>query len=387
MKIPRVVFVLGLVSLLTDISSEMIYPLLPGFLAISLGASPGVIGLIEGVAETLASGLKLVSGRWSDQGWNKKKMLLLGYGISGALRPLVGLAQYWPEVLLIRGSDRIGKGIRSVPRDALIAQSVDVAHRGRAFGFHRSMDHAGAVIGPLMASLLMGVFLLTPREVFLWALIPSILAFLTLLFFLKDEPRAPQEASERATLKFHWAEFPKNFRWVLAAIFIFALGNSSDAFLLIKLTKAGIKPAWITFLWTLIHIVKMLTSRWGGSLSDRWGRRSTILLGWTVYTTVYIVFAWTDSSSILAITFLLYGTYFGLTEAAEKAWMVDMAPAHLQSTALGFYHGMVGFGALPASLLFGLIWQFAGAQVAFFFGALCALLGTLIILSLKSRSH
>lgn len=389
-KIPRVVLILGLVSFLTDISSEMIYPLLPGFLALTLGASPWALGLIEGLAEATSAWLKLKSGSWADQGWNKKRMLLVGYGLSGALRPMVSFAQGWTDVLLIRFSDRVGKGLRSTPRDAMIAQSVDAHNRGQAFGFHRAMDHAGAVIGPIIASVLMGAFLFTERDVFLWAFLPATLAFLVILFLVKEETKPRPEDKSAAgpsrsqsgpqiLVRIPWNAFPRRFRWILLAILVFTLGNSSDAFLLMKLTQAGLAPAKVTLIWSLLHIVKMISSHFGGRLSDKWGRAPTLAVGWTLYSLVYILFALDISIGWLVAVFLIYGIYFGLTEATEKAWMVDLAPAHLQGTALGLYNAIVGFGALPASLLFGVIWQTAGASMAFVFGSTCAIIGTLMI--------
>ena len=374
----------GIVSFLTDVSSEMIAPLMPLFLSTTLGASPWALGLIEGLAEAIASVLKLNSGLWADRGISKKKMILIGYGISGALRPTIGFAQNWVDVLLIRSSDRIGKGLRTSPRDALIADSVDANSRGAAFGFHRAMDHAGAVVGPLVTTFLMIFFALTERQVFLWASIPAIFAFLVIIFWVKDEKNDAAQVVQKKTFSF--AQFPPSFRWVLAALFVFTLGGSSDAFLLLKLHETGIATSTITLLWALFHIVKMLSSRWGGGLSDRWGRAKTLICGWTLYSVVYVLFSIDLPQSSFIIVFLIYGVYYGLTEAAEKAWMVDLAPVNLKGTALGIYNSIVGFGSLPASLLFGIIWQKYSSHSAFIFGSICSVIGTLMIILIQNRS-
>lgn len=371
--IPPTVVALGLASFLTDMSSEMIYPLLPVFLSTVLGAGALSLGIIEGVAETTASVLKLVSGIWTDRTARRKPFVLAGYGLAGLVRPLIGLAGSWIFVLAMRFLDRVGKGIPTSPRDALIADSVEPEHRGKAYGFHRSMDHAGAVAGPVIAAALLSLLGLPLRWVFLLAAIPAALVIGVLAFGIKDPPDLRKEESEvPLRTKGHLRELGGRFQILLLALLLFTLGNSSDAFILLLLTQAGVPAAWVALLWALHHVVKMIATYIGGTLSDRVGRRPMILTGWIFYAAIYIGFACVHSTAAVIAVFLLYGIYYGLVEPTEKAWVADMAPKHLRGTAMGYYNATVGIGALPASILFGVVWNAWGAAFAFGFGALLA---------------
>ena len=375
-KLSRTVLALGFVSFLTDFSSEMIYPLLPVFLTTVLAAGPRALGAIEGVAESTASLVKLASGLWSDRVKRRKPLVLAGYALAGAVRPLVGLATVWPTVLAIRFFDRVGKGLRSSPRDALIADVTPPAILGHAYGVQRSLDHAGAVVGPLVAAVLLatGVSL---RNVFLLAAIPAAVVVLVLTFGVAEPERKMRARPDSESA----GRLGRPFRVFLFAVLVFTLGNSSDAFLLLRLSSAGMTAASVAALWSVFHVVKMLASYAGGALSDRLGRRSLMVLGWCVYAGVYASFGLVTTPATLAATLLVYGLYFGLTEPVERAWVAEMAPAHLKGTAFGYYHGTVGLAALPASLLFGALWYAFGPTAAFFTGAGLSLAAAMVLFS------
>jgi len=367
-RLPGTVIALGLVSFFTDLSSEMIYPLLPVFLAGVLGAGALSLGIIEGVAESTAAFLKVFSGMWSDRARRRKPLVLAGYSLSGLARPLIGLATIWPFVLVMRFADRVGKGLRTSPRDALIADVVPADIRGRAYGLHRAMDHAGAVVGPLIAAGLMGIVGLGLRTVFLLAAVPAVMVVMLIVAGVK-EPVADSQKRPPASSLAGWQHLGPNFKRLLLALLVFNLGNSTDAFLLLRLTEKGVAPQQVALLWSLHHVVKMMATYIGGRLSDRTGRRGMVLAGWSVYAAVYLAFALVQAKLGLVVVFLAYGLYFGLTEPTEKAWVADLVPARLRGTAFGWYHGSLGLAALPASLLFGFIWQRWGVAAAFGTGA------------------
>ncbi|MFH1022983.1 MAG: MFS transporter [Planctomycetota bacterium] len=369
--IPRTVVILGIVSLLTDLSSEMIYPLLPVFLA-GLGAGALTLGFIEGIAESTASLLKVASGFWTDRSGRRKPLVLGGYGLSGLVRPLIGLAGSWPFVLACRFGDRIGKGLRTAPRDALIADATPPEIRGAAYGFHRAMDHFGAVLGPLVAAMLLSLAGLSLATVFLLAIIPGVFVIFILAFGLRE--KAPAETATRGIPpRGRLRDLNPGFRAFLAIMGLFTLGNSSDMFLLLRLRDTGISPSWIAILWSLHHVVKVVATSGGGLLADKVDRRWLIAFGWIVYAGVYGAFGFTDSKSVLIALFMAYGIYYGLTEPAEKALVASLVPANLRGTAFGFYHGVMGFGLLPASFIFGWLWQSFGAPAAFLTGSALAL--------------
>lgn len=370
--LPRNVVVLSLVSLFTDASSEMIYPLIPVFLATVLGASAMSVGAIEGTAEAVASLLKVVSGTWSDRLSRRKPLIVAGYALASIARPLIGLAQAASQVFAIRVMDRIGKGLRTAPRDALIADSVSPDVRGRAFGFHRSADHAGAVIGPLIAFALLQMAGLSIRTVFLLAAIPAALAVITLVVGVREAPRAVAVASDDAVAATVRGPLPRRFFAYLAILALFTLGNSTDAFLLLRAQSLGVPLAHLPLLWAFLHVVKMSTSAPGGALSDRVGRRPLIIAGWVVYALVYYGFARADTALHVWLLFGCYGLFFGLTEGVEKAMVADLVGAGVRGRAFGWFHLTIGLTALPASILFGAIWDRLGAATAFGFGAACS---------------
>ena len=369
---------LSIVSLFTDMSSEMIYPLLPIFLTQTLGAGPAFLGVVEGVAETTASMFKLASGWFSDRVGKRKPVVLVGYGIASAVRPLISIATAPWHLLVIRFSDRVGKGIRTAPRDALLADSVDPSVRGAAYGFHRGADHAGAVLGPLIAS---GLLLLMPgryRLVFALAAVPAILSVLVLAFRVKDNTIAKEAVTTTRFAGFRGLS--GEFRWLLAVVVLFTLGNATDAFLLLRAQQLGVSIAMIPLLWAALHVSKMAFSVPGGMFADRLGPRRAIMCGWLLYAVVYAAFARASTAWHVWALFLVYGLFFGLTEAPEKSLVATLAPADARGSAFGAYHFAVGVAALPASVIFGLLWQRFGAETALLTGAAIAIAATLLFL-------
>lgn len=381
------VLILGLVSFFTDVSSEMIYPLLPIFLTSILGAGPAYLGIIEGVAESTASLLKLCSGIVSDRVRGRKSLVLFGYSISSLMRPLIGAATSPFTVLLIRCGDRVGKGIRTSPRDALIADSVLPTLRGKAYGFHRSMDHAGALLGPLIATFLLSYFIKDLRSLFWLAAIPGIIAVILIVWKVREVERVTEPQKQ---VRLTWLPAGPLRRYLLV-LFLFTLGNSSDAFLLLKAGKLGVPISRIPLLWAFFHLVKMLSSMPFGALSDRVGRKSIIISGWCVYSLSYLGYGFATNELQIWLLFAIYGLFYGLTEGVEKAFVADMSDASLRGAAFGWYNFAVGAGALPASLLFGLIWQRFGAVAPFLFGAALAGVSAILLVALvdpaKNTSH
>jgi MFS family permease len=380
-NLPRPVWLLGWVSFFTDTATEMVYPLLPMFLTRVLGASAMSLGVIEGVAEAANSVLKVLSGRLSDRSGNPKPLVLAGYGISSVVRPLIAIATTWTHVLGLRFADRVGKGIRGAPRDAMLATYAAPQQRGRVYGFHRAMDHAGAVLGPLVASLFLFVYPGEYRTLFALTVIPGAVVIILLL-------RVPSTRTE------HRADTPSpvvpvaagsaitrssDLTKALAIILLFSLGNASDAFLLLRLSDLGVAAVWIPLLWSALHVVKVVSSVIGGDLSDRFGRRALIAVGWIVYALVYAGFGFFDSPAIVIAVFLSYGLYFGLTEGAEKAWVADLTSPQQRGIAFGYYNAVLGIGSLAASVLFGLIWTRVSPAAAFMTGAALSLIATLLL--------
>lgn len=378
-RLPLAVLALGAVSLLNDISSEMVYPLLPLFLA-QLGASVAFIGLIEGLAETTASLLKLVSGWFADRAGKHRALTALGYGLAVFTRPLLALANAPWQVLCLRFADRVGKGIRTAPRDALIAHATEPPYRGLAFGFHRGMDNLGAAIGPLLAS---GILLLAPRDyrlVFWWSAVPAALALGVLFAGLRrvSEPVPATRTPPRFGLP------AGRFRWFLLCVLLFTLGNSSDAFLLLRAEQAGVPAAMVPLLWAGFNLLKSGLSTPGGALADRWGHPRMLVLGWLLYALVYAGFGFASAAWQIGVLFGLYALYFGLTEGAERALVAELVPPEQRGQAFGAFHFVIGVGMLPASVLFGLVWQILGAPAAFLMGAALALLAA-ALLALRAR--
>lgn len=394
-RLPRNVFAISLVSLLNDISSEIIYPLLPAFLLLTLNASAGVVGIIEGTAESISSLLKLFAGYFSDKRGKRKGFVVWGYALSSFVRPLLAFAGSWYQVFALRLIDRVGKGIRSAPRDAMIADAVTVKERGLAFGLHRAMDHTGATLGPLFGYLLVLLFAgdrvaLTPGDftsVFLLASIPALAAVIVVSFFVREsyKPRSrpKNDAVSVLPVKLSLRGFDGNFKGFLIIIAIFTLSNSSDAFLLLRAQSVGISVQELPLLWAVLHVSKVVSSLYGGHLSDILGRRRLIVAGWILYAAVYAGFAFVSNAISVWILFLVYGIYFGLVEGAEKALVADLVKPEQRGTAYGLYNLAFGITVLPASLLMGFLWDWRGPQTAFLvsavLGATAAILFRLLV--------
>ncbi len=361
--IPQNVFVLGLVSFFTDASSDMIYPFLPIFLMEYLHASHGFLGLVEGWAESAAAFFTLFSGIMADRAKDRSKLVLAGYTLSSLSRPLIAFAWNPWVVFLVRFFDRVGKGTRTAPRDALIADSVHSEHRGSAYGLHRSMDHMGAVCGPLIAMMLLSGPIHNLRYLFLFAAIPGLAAVVLILWKVREVLPHDQRA---AFGRRHKIEFPKGrLRVYLCILFVFILSCSSDAFLILRAKELGVSLILLPILWMIFNIVKAGSTLPFGMLSDKIGRRRMILFGWMIYILVYIGFALAHETWHAWLLFISYGFFYGATEGSERAILADYAEPHARAQAFGWYYFIVGLGALPASLIFGFIWQMAGAKTAF----------------------
>ena len=391
-KLGRNVIGLGAVSFFTDVSTEMIYPLLPIFLAGVLGANATFIGAIEGTAETTASLLKLLSGWWSDKVSSRKPFIVAGYLIASIVRPFTAAAHSAMQVLAIRVTDRVGKGIRSSARDALLADSAAPEARGRAFGFHAAADNAGAVLGPLVAFLILklhGVGSLDAgkhlrpydehamRNVFWLSAIPAAIAMVILIVVVRDIPRrdsgaiAGEEAGSASLGGHFWA--------YLVVVLLFTLGNSTDAFLLLRANQLGVPIALAPILWAVLNLVKAATGTYGGQLSDTIGRKPLIVGGWLLYAAVYFAFARAGGPWQAWALFAVYGIFYGMTEGTEKALVADIVPVARRGAAFGWYNLAIGLGALPASLIFGWIWDQWGSPSAFVFGATLALMAAILM--------
>ncbi|HEV2880364.1 MAG TPA: MFS transporter [Pyrinomonadaceae bacterium] len=412
-RLPRNVLVISLVSFLNDASSEIIYPLLPVFLSVALGASPAVIGLIEGGAESVSSFLKLFAGYFSDRSGRRKAPVVFGYALASIVRPILGFATSWPQVFAVRFADRVGKGIRSAPRDAMIADSAAPHERGLAFGFHRAMDHFGAVVGPLLAYALVAfiasngdaISLGEYRLIFFAASVPALAAVLVAAFAIRETRKdredglesrkaereradaargvahAPAVAArdDAAPARFSLRGFDGNFKRFLVILALFTLSNSSDAFLLLRAREVGISASNLPLLWAALHGIKVLSSLVGGDLSDRLGRKTLIVSGWLFYAAVYLGFAFVSTAGGAWSLFLVYGIYFGLVEGAEKALVADLVPADKRGTAYGLYNLAFSITVWPASLLMGALWSWRGASVAFVASACVGTLAALLL--------
>jgi len=425
---------LGIVSLFTDAASEMIYPLVPVFIA-ALGSGAILLGVIEGIAETTASMLKLVSGIISDKIGKRKLLVLIGYTISSLVRPFTGLVTAAWQIIIIRMFDRVGKGIRTAPRDALIASSVDESIRGKSYGYHRAMDSTGAVIGPVMAIITLLVLFLVfglkdpvtaLRWTFIIAIIPGILAVLTISFFVKET--APSTGNGKL-FTFSLKSFDKNFRNYLLIMILFTLGNSSDAFLLFRVQEAIQKSGavvdivnkitplrqmvsnfgdeasqakvinilFLPLVWAFFHIIRVIFSKPLGALSDKTGRKVVINIGWAIYAFVYISFALlvflSPTLQVIAtfVLFAIYALFYAFTEGAQKAFVADLVPDENRGTAFGLFNFSIGLGALPASLIFGFLYSYFdkvipgyGGTVAFGFGGMIAII-SMVLLAVKIK--
>ncbi len=376
LALPTTIWLLGLISLMNDSASELIYPLVPLYLASVLMAGPKALGVIEGIAEATSSLLKLFAGVLADKTASTKPWVVGGYSLAAIARPLMAFAAAWPMVLALRFADRVGKGLRSSPRDALLASAVDPAQRGLAFGLHRALDNAGAVIGPLLAAALLALHV-PLRDIFLWTAVPGAIAIALALAI-----REPSRINKTSPAPFSWTlrGFPPAFKRYLLVLALFTLGNSSNMFLLLRARELGLPEVQIPLLWAMVSVVAMLFSIPLSALSDRWGRKRLILCGWAIYGAFYLILGLNGGQTwLLWPLFAGYGLFMAATEGAEKALVADLAPAALLGTAYGWFNLTAGLLLLPASLLFGGLWQVAGPATAFGVAAGCALLAALLL--------
>jgi len=383
--LPRTVVILSLVSFLNDAASEMITPLLPIFLTAVLGAGPLVVGLVEGVAEATASILKLISGRLADRGWNAKGLVVGGYGLSNTARPLIGLAFGWAWVLVLRFLDRVGKGLRTSPRDALIAASTDSHLRGRAFGFQRALDHGGAVVGPLLAFMLLG-WGLDLHHVFLLSVVPGILVMLLLWFGLPPTP--PIAAEAPIAIPLGWRGVDARLRALIIAAGGLALATTPEVFLVLWAQARGLEIVWVPLLWAAASAVKVVVAIPGGHWSDRFGRLPVLVVGWGARILILIALGLTATGDLtIWLLFLAYAGSLAFTEGAERALIGDYAPVGQKATAYGVYHMISGLLALPGALLFGALWQWFNATTAFMTAAGLTTLSVIVLLLIASNQN
>ncbi|MBO8126603.1 MAG: MFS transporter [Firmicutes bacterium] len=377
----RTIVLLGLVSLFTDISSEMVYPLVPLFLTAKLGATPAFVGIIEGIAESLASLLKVFSGYYSDRIQRRKPLAVVGYASAAFGKLALYLATSWTGVLLGRVIDRFGKGIRTAPRDALIAESADRGKLGSAYGLHRALDTLGAVIGVGIAFVLFTRYQGEYSRAFLYSLIPATVGVSVLL--LVREGAAQRQGAERPTFSWDLKALDSRLKWFLLIAFLFTLGNSSNQFLLLRAVDLGISPAQVILVYLVYNLVYSLFSIPAGRRSDKVGRRRLLTAGYIFYGLVYFGFAFASHAAQIWWLFGFYGLYEALTKGVERALVAELAPAHNRATALGLHSMLVGLGLLPASLIAGFLWTSIGPKAPFIFGGIMgvsAALGMFLIL-------
>ena len=381
-RLPRNVKLLGAASLLNDVASEMIYPLMPQFLMAVLGGNRFHLGIIEGFAESFSSLLKLASGVWSDRMGRRKGFVVFGYALAAVARPLIGLVTAPWHLFVARTADRIGKGLRTAPRDALIADSTEPSVRGRAFGFHRAMDHLGAAVGPILASLFLLAWPGQLRLLFLLTLLPGMIVVALLVFGLRE---APVENPPQERLRLTLAPFDRNFRLYLLALAVFTLGNSSDAFLLVRAGELGVPTALLPLLWCVFHLVKSGGNLLSGRVVDKIGPRPLILVGWVIYAAIYLAFALIDAAYQVWAVFLAYGLFFALTEPAEKTLVTALVGVERKGLAFGWFNFVIGIVALPSSLIFGWLYEQYGPLIAFGWGAGLAVVAAILLLGVPAN--
>jgi MFS family permease len=373
--IEKNIFFVGLTSFLTDTTTKMIYSVMPLFL-MSLGATKTELSLIEGIAESTASVLKALSGWWSDKIRKNKPFMVIGYAFTAVLSPMFSMVTSPLQVLLIRFTERVGKGVRTAPRDSLIVASSEDGSKGKNFGFHKAMDNSGAIVGPLLAA---GILLLFPNDyrlVFLIAAIPGFLGLINIICFVKEAKSEKMEPLGKITLK----DFPKKYYAFLGIIFIFTMGNSTDALLLVKASDIGIKDSLIPMIYLIFYAVSALFSVPAGMLSDKIGRERLIIFGYLLYSILYFGFGRTNSGTVVVLLFALYGLYSAATDGVQKALVSDLIDKDKRGTGLGIYNSLVGITLLPASVIAGLLYDHVNYSVPFYYGSVMALIAALFMI-------
>ncbi len=365
----------GLTSFLTDTSVKMIYSVMPMFL-MSIGASKASLGLIEGVAESTASLIKALSGFWSDRIGRNKPFMLIGYAISAAILPLYAFVISPMQVLILRFTERFGKGIRTAPRDSLIAASVINNETGKGFGFQKAMDNSGAIVGPLLGFVMLSFFPGNYRLIFILAGIPAIAGIFVIIFGIKEARKIRTDLIR----KFRFSDFSRRYWFFLAIIFVFTLGNSTDALLLVKANEAGIKVAFIPLVYLVTNVVSVVAAIPAGSLSDRIGKERLLIAGFLIYAVVYLLFGMNMGDRAILILFALYGLYSAATDGIQKAFVADMTDANKKGTALGIYNALLGITLLPASIIAGVLYDRVNSSVPFFFGSAMAAIAFVLMI-------
>lgn len=382
--ITKNLFILGLVSLFTDLSSQMVFPLIPLFLTTVLGAGAYAVGIVEGAAETAASLLKIISGYWSDKIKKRKPFVLFGYSLSSITKPLFAFADIWSFVLFIRVVERIGKGLRTAPRDAIVAESCDESVRGKAYGFHRAMDGIGSVLGAILAFLLLPV--LGYRNIFLLAFIPSIIAVLVILFI--KEKNAPTKKETRETsIKLSFKELSMNLRLFIIVSSIFALGHFGYAFLLLRAKDIGLADNIAILLYVIFYIVYTICIIPFGILSDKIGRKPILIMGYLVFAITSIGLIFISNIYGILLFFVIYGIFYAMIDGIQRAFIVDLAPKHLKATALGAFHTSIGLVALPGGLIAGLLWDIICPEATFVYGFALSIISMGLFIFVKSNTR
>lgn len=380
----RNLIIVGFVSLFTDLSSQMVFPLIPLYL-VSIGASAWVVGLVEGAAESTASLLKVFSGYWSDKIRKRKPFVLVGYSLSTITKPLFAFAYSWPLVLFVRVFERVGKGIRTAPRDAIIAESTDTSVLGKAYGFHRAMDGIGSISGAVIALILFPM--LGFRNIFLIAFVPGAIAILCVLFI--KEKNKPREIKKEKTMSFKVSlkELPRNLKLFILVSTVFAFGHFGYAFLLLKARNIGLANDTAIFLYVLFYIVYTLFIIPSGILSDKIGRKPVLMMGYVLFAVTAIALLFTSQMYALLIVFVIYGIFYAMIDGVQRAFVVDLAPAGLKATALGTFHTAIGLIALPGGFLAGILWDVISPEATFIFALGLSLCALLLFVFVKNVRH